>query len=130
MSATSQELAAREGRQVEKARKGGALLPPVDIIEDEDGIALLADMPGVSTDGLDIQVDDQVLSIEGEIKLDVPADAEATFAEVRGMRYERRFTLSRELDPNKIEAHLSNGVLSLRVPKRAEHKPRRIEINA
>jgi len=131
MSATRQDLATREGQQpVEQARARNTLLPLVDIFEDEEGILLVADLPGVSSSDLDIQVNDNVLSLEGEIKVDVPSGTEASFAEIRGTRYERRFTLSRELDTGKIDADLKNGVLRLRVPKRAEHRPRRIEIKS
>lgn len=131
MNSTRQDLATREDHpRIEQSRARNTLLPLVDIFEDEEGIVLVADMPGVSSRDLDIQVNDNVLSLEGEIKVDVPSGTEASFAELRGTRYERRFTLSRELDTDRIEADLKNGVLRLRVPKRAEHRPRRIEIKS
>lgn len=104
------------------------LLPAVDIFENEDGIVLVADMPGVAPQGLDVEVDHQVLTIAGSIDVDMPAGLHATYAELRGTRYERRFTLSNELDPERIEAQVNNGVLTLRLPKKEIHKPRRIEI--
>lgn len=104
------------------------LLPPVDIVEDADGIHVTADLPGVSKDGLGVRVDSNTLTIEGEAKFDVPGDLESLYAEIRSVRYQRSFTLSRELDADKIDAELKNGVLNLRIPKREESKPRRIEV--
>lgn len=104
------------------------LTPPVDIVEDADGISLTADLPGVSKDGLGVRVDSNTLTIEGEAKFDVPAELESLYAEIRSVRYQRSFTLSRELDADKIDAELKNGVLKLRIPKHEKSKPRRIEV--
>jgi len=105
-----------------------ALYPPVDIYEDGDGIHLQADMPGVSRDRLTVQVDRDTLLIEGEAKIDVPEGMDALYADVRSTRYRRSFTLSSELKSEAIEANLKDGVLSVRIPKREEAKPRRIEV--
>ena len=108
--------------------EGAAILPAVDIFENEDGIVLVADMPGVAPQGLSVEVDHQVLTISGSIDVDMPSGLHATYAELRGTRYTRRFTLSNELDPERIDAQVNNGVLTLRLPKKEAHKPRRIEI--
>lgn len=107
---------------------GSYLLPRVDVIEDSHGITLLADMPGVPREKLDIQVEGNSLTIAGEIALLAPQGLNATFAEVRAARYRRGFALSRELDAQAIDAQLKDGVLRLRIPKLAEAQPRRIEV--
>jgi HSP20 family molecular chaperone IbpA len=105
-----------------------SLTPRVDVLEDAAGITLLADLPGVSKESLDIKVDGDSLLIEGAVSVPAPKDMEATYAEVRVPRFRRSFALSRELDTARIEAGLKDGVLSLRIPKHAEAQPRRIAV--
>jgi HSP20 family protein len=105
------------------------LRPPVDIYEDAEGITLLADMPGVSRERLNIEVDKEVLLVEGDAEISMPEKMEPLYADVRSTRYRRSFGLSGELDTGGIEASLKDGVLSLRIPKRAEVRPRKIEVN-
>lgn len=104
--------------------------PAVDIFEDAGGITLLADMPGVSKDRLDVKLDGDSLSIEGRVELDMPQEMRAVWAEVSVPHFRRSFTLSRELDAGRIEANLKDGVLTLHVPKQAHAQPRRIEVTA
>lgn len=104
--------------------------PAVDIFEDAGGITLLADMPGVSKDRLDVKLDGDNLSIEGRVELDAPSEMRALWAEVSTPRFRRTFTLSRELDGARIEANLKDGVLTLRVPKQGHAQPRRIEVSS
>jgi HSP20 family molecular chaperone IbpA len=101
---------------------------PVDIFEDQSGITVLADLPGVSRERLDIQIDNDTLSIQGRAEVPVPDGMEALYADVRSTRYQRSFALSSELDGSKVEASLKDGVLALRIPKREEHKARKIEV--
>lgn len=110
------------------AREQVTLLPPVNVVEDASGITLYADLPGVSKDKLQLQVDGDTLTIEGELVLDAPQDMEASHIEVSLPRYKRSFTLSRELDASKVTARLEGGVLSLRIPKAEHAQPRRIEV--
>lgn len=105
-----------------------ALQPPVDICEDADGITLWADMPGVAGERLNIQVDKDTLLIEGEAKIDMPEGMKPLYADVRSTRYRRSFALSSELDTDSIEATLKDGVLNLRIHKKPESKPRKIEV--
>lgn len=105
-----------------------ALLPPVDVIEDGHGITLYADMPGVPKDQVQLRVEGDVLSIEGEMALPVPAGMDASHAEVQRARYARAFTLSKELDPDKVTAEMSAGVLQVRIPKAAHAQPRRVQV--
>lgn len=105
-----------------------ALLPPVDVIEDATGITLLADLPGVSRETLNVRVEADTLTIEGGVALPVPEGMEASHVEVSVPRYRRAFTLSKELDSEKVSAELKLGVLRLRIPKVEHAQPRRIEV--
>ena len=107
-----------------------AVLPAVDVFEDASGITLLADMPGVSKEQLELKVEGEALLIEGGVQQRTPDGLEAIYAEVRVPRYRRSFTLSRELDTTRIEANLKDGVLKLRIPKQAHAQPRRIAVTA
>jgi len=104
--------------------------PAVDIFEDAAGITLLADMPGVSRESLDLRLDGDALAVEGRVELQLPEDMRAVWAEVQAPRFRRVFTLSRELDAGRIEANLKDGVLQLRIPKQAQAQARRIEVRA
>lgn len=122
-------VANRNGTTPERADTA-YIVPRVDVIEDSAGITLLADLPGVAKDALDLKVEGTSLTLEGQIKLDTLPGMGAVFAEVRASRYRRAFTLSRELDGAKIDAQLKDGVLKLRIPKLVEAQPRRIEVRA
>lgn len=108
----------------------GTVMPPVDVVEDADGITLRADLPGVAKDGLNLQVEADTLIIEGDLGLSVPEGMDATHVEVSFPRYRRVFTLSKELDADKVSAELRNGVLTLRIPKAAHAQARRIPVQA
>jgi HSP20 family molecular chaperone IbpA len=105
-----------------------ALLPRVDVLEDEAGITLLADLPGVPKDQLELKVEGDELVIEGVMAPFTTEKLEPVYAEVRLPRYRRSFTLSRELDTSRIDANLKDGVLTLRIPKQAHAQPRRISV--
>ncbi|HWF99685.1 MAG TPA: Hsp20/alpha crystallin family protein [Steroidobacteraceae bacterium] len=102
--------------------------PPVDIWEDKDGITLCADMPGVSKDRLELRIDGNNLIIEGQVQLELSGKAEALYADIRSSLYRRTFSLSGELETGKIEASLKDGVLTVHIPKRAELRPRKIDV--
>jgi len=114
----------------QQAAELAALLPPVDVVEDAAGITLYADLPGVPKEKLSLEVDGERLVIEGEMDIRMPEGMEATHAEVGVPRYRRVFTLSKELDPGKLQAELRHGVLKLRIQKAEHAKPRRIEVRA
>jgi HSP20 family protein len=105
------------------------VIPPVDVYEDNIGITLYADLPGVAKDDLMMQVDANSLTIEGDMKLQVPDNIDVTHAEVSVPRYRRVFTLSKELDTEKIAAEFKQGVLKLRIPKAEHAQPRKIRIS-
>jgi HSP20 family molecular chaperone IbpA len=110
------------------AANHAVIIPAVDIVEDEVGITLLADMPGVSKERLGVKVDGDNLTVEGSADIAVSDSVETLHAEIRNPHFRRSFTLSRELDPTKIEASLNNGVLRLHIPKAEEARPRLIEV--
>lgn len=112
----------------EAGREEAALLPPVDVFEDASGITLYADLAGVPKERLNLQVEADTLTIEGEIQLDMPEGMDATHAELSLPRYRRVFTLSKELDTEKVSAEFNQGVLKLRIPKAEHAQPRRIEV--
>lgn len=112
----------------DESRNDPALLPPVDVIEDATGITVYADLPGVPRDRLNVRVEGDALLIDADLVLSVPQDMQASHAEVQRTHYRRAFTLSRELDPDKVGAELSQGVLKVRIPKAEHAQPRRIAV--
>lgn len=138
--ATNTEVSRRGSSAAAQASSGPAaqrgqsaeapIRPPVDIWEDKDGITLCADMPGVTKDRLNLRVDGNNLIIEGQVRLELGENAEALYADVRSSLYRRSFSLSGELETGKIEANLKDGVLTVHIPKRAELRPRKIEVQA
>ncbi|MEJ2694489.1 MAG: Hsp20/alpha crystallin family protein [Candidatus Thiodiazotropha sp.] len=106
-----------------------AMRPAVDIFEDKTGITVQADMPGVTRERLEIQIDRDTLAIEGKAEIPMPEGLEAIYADVRSTRYQRSFTLSHELDGEKADAAFKDGVLTLRIPKREQYQPRKIKVN-
>jgi len=121
------QVASRETER-DPENSAAALLPPVDIYEDETGFTLIADLPGVSKERLGVKVNGDNLLIEGDVSVPAPQGLELLYAEILASSYRRSFTLSRELDASKIEANLKDGVLRLRIPKAEEARPRKIEI--
>ena len=123
-----------EKQEVSKVERQAAdmpsMMPRVDVFEDASGITLLADLPGVPKDKLALRVEGNTLQIEGDLAPETPANMEAMYAEVRLPRYSRAFSLSNELDTDKIDAELTNGVLKLRIPKHSYAQPRRIEVKS
>jgi HSP20 family protein len=107
------------------------VVPPVDVFENENAITLLADLPGVPRDQLNLRVDGDTLVIEATATgTSTPPDMELVYGELQCPSYRRQFTLSRELDASRIEAQLRDGVLRLTIPKAEEARPRRIQVQA
>jgi HSP20 family molecular chaperone IbpA len=107
------------------------VVPPVDVFENDNAITLLADLPGVTREQLNLRVDGDTLTIEATANAaGTPADMQLVYGELQCAAYRRQFTLSRELDAVRIEAQLRDGVLRLTIPKAEEAKPRRIQVQA
>ncbi len=115
-------------RERDAGRDEAALLPPVDVIEDAEGITLYADLPGVTKDHISVRVETGTLTIEGEIRLVATQGIEVTHTEVPLARFRRAFTLGPELNTEKVDAEFRQGVLKLRIPKAEHAKPRKIEV--
>lgn len=116
--------------EAQRARYGEATLtPPVDVIEDAQGITLYADLPGVSRDRLDLRVEADTLTIEAESGLALPEGLTAHHTEIGLAKFRRVFTLSKELDAEKVSAELAQGVLKLTIPKAGHAQPRRIQVD-
>ena len=124
------QVATRDEQRLPAEAARRAMLPPVDIFEDEHGITLYADLPGVTREKLSVHIDGDTLTIDGEAVVGAPKNMEQVYSEVRVPYYRRGFTLSRELDASKVEAAMKDGVLKLRIPKLEEAKPRRITVKA
>jgi HSP20 family molecular chaperone IbpA len=116
--------------QAEQTTPGVVFTPLVDIFETEKTITLLADLPGVKADRLNIDLRDNVITIIGDISPVEGKDEEDLVVEYETGRYYRQFTLSEVVDQNKIDAKLADGVLRLTLPKVEKATPRKIAIKA
>jgi HSP20 family protein len=129
----NQELSTQgkqELKQDEHTRPGRTYVPDVDIYETADSLWLWADMPGVDEHSLEINVADGVLSIAGQVSLQDYDNLAPVYTEYNIGNYARRFTLSNEIDLERIKARMTNGVLELELPKAERAKPRRITVSA
>lgn len=121
-----QEVAA----PAEQTRPGVVFTPDVDIFENDQQITLLADMPGVASDDITIDLNDNVLNIAGGVKPFEAGDEKDVLIEFEIGRYFRQFTLSEVIDQSKIEAKYEDGVLRLTLPKAEKAMPRQIAVTA
>ena len=130
----SKELKVREKQEVaspaEQTTPGLVFTPAVDIFETEKEITLLADLPGVKSDDLNIDLRDNVLTLTGDVAPWEGAEEEDLLIEYEIGRYYRQFTLSEVVDQAKIDASLKDGVLRLTLPKVEKATPRKITVMA
>jgi HSP20 family protein len=112
----------------ERIRAARVYVPQVDIYTVDEGIMILADMPGVSENDIDITLEKDVLTISGFVSASAPDGYELAHSEYGVGDYQRSFTLSDQIDQDGIEARLENGVLSLSLPKAPEAKARKIAV--
>jgi HSP20 family protein len=128
----SKELQVKDKQEVassaEQTRPGVVFTPDVDIFENEQEITLLADMPGVASDDITIDLNENVLTISGDLKPFENKDEADVLIEFEIGRYHRQFTLSEVIDQSRIEAKHEDGVLRLRLPKAEKAKPRQIAV--
>jgi HSP20 family protein len=132
MQAASTSPAARGdgGQQAQQQQQPRYVVPPVDVFETEAAITLLADLPGVRREQLQVRVDADNLVLEAVADTAAPEQMEVVYGELQCPAYRRQFTLSRELDTGRIEAQLRDGVLRLTIPKAEDARPRRIQVQA
>lgn len=128
--ATLQKQETREVEQPERTRTRRVYIPRVDIYETDDAVILLADLPGVSEDDVDITLEKNVLTITGYVAATQREGYSLTYNEYSEGDYERTFALSDEVDRNRIEAVMKNGVLRLTLPKSEELKTRKIAVKS
>jgi HSP20 family protein len=121
-----QDTSATSNRQ--RASNRAVFVPPSDIYETRDSIVILAEMPGVSPDAVDISLERRVLTIRGRGEANERAGYQRVYSEYADGDYERVFTLSENIDRDRIEATLKDGVLHLVLPKAETAKPRKIEL--
>lgn len=112
----------------EQTRPGPIYSPAVDIFETDAAITVLADMPGVKPDQLEIDLRDSVLTLKGRVSPPATAAESDVLREYETGTFFRQFTLSQAIDQAKIDAHLSDGVLRLELPKVERAKPRQITV--
>jgi HSP20 family molecular chaperone IbpA len=113
------------GRESTRAQER-YVLPPVDIYETPEGLVLMADLPGVAKEDLEVRVDNNILTFQG--KSSHAAPGELIYREYELANFYRQFELSEEVDQGKIAAELKHGVLTLRLPRAEKAKPRHIEV--
>lgn len=114
----------------ERIRNVKTFVPRVDIYENKDALYMIADMPGVDEKTVDIELEKNLLTITGRVENGRIADATMMYSEYEIGDYERVFTLSDEIDRDKIVASVKNGVLRLELPKAEKVKPKKISISA
>lgn len=130
---TAQELNVRNKQEVtseEPTRPGRTFVPDVDIYETADRLWLWADLPGVDEQSVQVNLVDGVLTLTGQVSVSDYDRLSPVYTEYSVGNYSRRFTVSDAVDPNGITARLTNGVLTLELPKAERAKPRKIDISA
>ena len=128
---TAQEISVRNKQEVnqEQTRAGRSYVPDVDIYEHQDTLVLRADMPGVDEKSINVHLDNGVLTIEGHVSLKDYENLGPVYTEYNVGNYVRRFTLSNDVDVERISARVVNGVLQVELPKAEHTKPRRITVS-
>lgn len=114
----------------ERTRERPVFRPRVDILENDKGLVLTADLPGVDPDNLEVELEKRVLTIRGRVDEEVPEGFGVLYKEYEIGDFERRFTLSGDFDPENVEADLENGVLRLTIPTAPEREAKRIDVKS
>jgi HSP20 family molecular chaperone IbpA len=129
---TSQELQVQQKRELEQKQEGTvparSFIANADIYETDEALLVLLEMPGVDKSHIDIGIEDDVLTVEGRIDFSKYQGLTPIYGEYPVGHYRRGFTLSNRIDQHKISAEMSDGVLTITLPKVEEVKPRRISI--
>ncbi len=130
MSTEMSQTAPQAERAPESTRGVAVYRPPVDIFDTGEGVKLMLEMPGVGRDDVEIDLERRVLTIRGRGRVTSPEGFRRVYAEYGEGDYERVFTLSEDIDEAAIRAEMSNGVLTLTLPRAEAAKPKRIEVKA
>jgi HSP20 family molecular chaperone IbpA len=130
--AEKQEMTVREKKEMvgkeEKTIPGRYYIPPADIYETDETLAVVMEMPGVEKKDLDIAIENDALRVDGRIDFAKYKDMEPVYTEYNVGHYARSFSLSGHIDQETIAANLENGVLTLTLPKAKHAQPRKIPI--
>lgn len=114
----------------ENRENGKYVIPPVDITETEENFLLTADIPGVKKDDIEITIDNEMLELRGKVqKAADNLEKNIKYAEYKEYDFYRQFNIGNNINSEKVEAKVENGVLSLTLPKKEELKPKKIDIS-
>src|SRR5271165_3046563 len=131
--ATQQEVQVQQKREVETERESTIparrYLPVTDIFETDQALTVILEMPGVDKDRVNVRVENDVLSIEGQVDLSKYQGLAPLYIEYNVGNYARSFQLSSKIEQERITAELKDGVMTLVLPKAEKAKPRRIAVN-
>jgi HSP20 family molecular chaperone IbpA len=129
---STQELQVREKRELDKKQEltepARTFVPTTDIFETESALTIVLEMPGVGKDNVDISIEDNILTVQGRLDFAKYEGLQPVYTEYNIGHYRRRFSLSNKIDQDRISADMTDGVLTLVVPKAEEAKPKRISI--
>jgi HSP20 family protein len=129
----SQQLAVREKQELtrreEKTIPGRYYVPATDIFETDQALTLMLEMPGVGRNGVDVQIENDVLRVEAKIDYSPYKDIAPVYTEYNVGHFARAFTLPSKIDRDAITAQVEDGVLTLTLPKSKDALPRRIAVN-
>lgn len=129
---SEQELKVQHKQEVqhrgETTKPEKYFIPAVDIYETAEDVTVIAEMPGVAASGVDVTLEDDVLTIKGRKEAAEQQHARVLLQEYETGNYQRRFTVAETIDQNNIKAAMNNGMLKVVLPKTAPAKPRKIEV--
>ena len=133
MATATQDIQGRDKQEIQSTSEhttpGQVFSPLVDIFEDDQTLTIVADMPGVPSENVSIDLKEDVLTLSGVPSLSVPDEDEVVVQEFKTGKFLRQFTLSEVIDQANIKATLNHGVLRVTLPKVGPAKPRKIQIS-
>lgn len=128
MTQETKNLAKKENQSVELPQDRPVFVPATDIYETDKAIFLRCSMPGVSSDSLDVVLEDSVLTLTGHQGWKTPDDFQLVYQEYETGVFRRSFRISEEIDQSGIKAVMKNGVLNLELPKSPKAQPKKIKV--
>jgi len=125
------QTAEKTATETPETTTGGRIYRPLsDIVETDEGVTLMLEMPGVAAEDVDVTFEKRVLTIRGKVQHTTPETLQLAYAEYGEGDFERSFTLSDDFDAEKINASVSHGVLTVTLPRAAEAQPKKIAVTA